>query len=108
MNHILCKAVDKARDVQVINPVFVFLAIRATSQENTGAITTGPACNLLMAVIRSFRNLNIERIPPAASVAVLREISNHNRILDCSIALLKLRDAFRIDERGQKRYCLGC
>ena len=108
MNHILCKAVDKTGNVQVIDPVYVFLAIRATSQENTGTVTAGTACNLLMAVIRSIRNLNIERILPAASIAVIRKISNHNRILDCSIAAHRLRDAFRIDERGPKRYCLGC
>jgi len=103
MNHILCKAVDKAGDVQVIDPVYVFLAIRATNQENMGAIAAGTARNLLMVVIGSFRNLNIERVLPAASIAVIREISNHNRILDCSIAAHRLRDVLCIDERGPKK-----
>ena len=108
MNHILRKAVDKVGDVQVFDSVYVLFANRAASQENTCAVTAGTARNLLMAVIRSIWNLDIERILPAASIAVIRKISNHNRILDCSIAAHRLLGAFRIDERGPKRYCLGC
>ncbi len=107
MNHILCKAVDKVGDVQVINPVYVFLTIRAPCQENAGAIAARIARDFLMVAIGSFRNLNIERVLSAASIAVIREISNYNRILDCSIAAHRLCDVLRIDERGPKNVLFG-
>jgi hypothetical protein len=60
-----------------------------------------------MVVIGSFRNLHIERVLPAASIAVVCEISNHNRILDGSFVARRLRDALRIGELGSKKMSIG-
>ncbi len=60
-----------------------------------------------MVVVWSLRNLSIEGVLLAASIALVREISNHNRILKCSFVAQKLRNALHIDERSPKNVSFG-
>lgn len=74
MSHVCGKAHNHVRNRQVVDPVDVPAAVRTVTQQNSGAITTGTAFQLLVMIAGSTGTRKRQRVLRTAPVAVVLEV----------------------------------
>jgi hypothetical protein len=74
MSHVCGKAHNHVRNRQVVDPVDVPAAVRTVTQQNSGAVTTGTALQLLVMIAGSTGTRKRQRVLRTAPVAVVLKV----------------------------------